>query len=148
MLLYSFYLQQQYVVFLLYCNSHFWMLTRAPNCFVHMRPTLNSPVFFIPRCGFFWDHLGPKEPWGVKNRRPLLEQQGFPSDEQHQLVLLDDAADPLRRPSLQNMRQAIRWLTHNVQTGQRWIQVQKHIKDQSIRLLLHNPRERERDERQ
>ena len=55
----------------------------------------------------------------VKRMMPLLAQQGFPSDEEHQLVLLDDHNWPaLRRPTLANMRKAIRWLTHDVQTGQ------------------------------
>ncbi|CAK9095270.1 Metacaspase-1 [Durusdinium trenchii] len=54
----------------------------------------------------------------VKRIIPLLEQQGFPSNEEHQLVLLDDHHWPtLRRPTLANMRQAIRWLTHDAKTG-------------------------------
>lgn len=54
----------------------------------------------------------------VKRMRPLLEQHGFPSDDQHQMVLLDDPGwDAMRRPTLQNMRKAIRWLTHDAKTG-------------------------------
>lgn len=50
--------------------------------------------------------------------RPLLEQQGFPSDEGHQMVLLDEAGmDSMRRPTLYNMRKAIQWLTSDAQTG-------------------------------
>jgi len=54
----------------------------------------------------------------VKRMRPLLEQQGFPSDEGHQMVLLDEAGmDSMRRPTLYNMRKAIQWLTSDAQTG-------------------------------
>ena len=50
--------------------------------------------------------------------RPLLEQQGFRSDEGHQMVLLDEAGvDSMRRPTLYNMRKAIQWLTSDAQTG-------------------------------
>ena len=54
----------------------------------------------------------------VKRMRPLLEQQGFRSDEGHQMVLLDEAGmDSMRRPTLYNMRKAIQWLTSDAQTG-------------------------------
>ena len=47
-----------------------------------------------------------------------MEQQGFPSDEGHQMVLLDEAGmDSMRRPTLYNMRKAIQWLTSDAQTG-------------------------------
>lgn len=54
----------------------------------------------------------------VKRMRPVLEQHGFPSDKKHQMVLLDDPSwDAMRRPTLQNMRKAIRWLTCDAKTG-------------------------------
>ncbi|CAE7511239.1 MCA1 [Symbiodinium pilosum] len=54
----------------------------------------------------------------VKRMRPFLEQLGFPSDEGCQMVLLDEPGWPrYRRPTLSNMRQAIKWLVHDVQTG-------------------------------
>ena len=54
----------------------------------------------------------------VKRMRPFLEQFGFPSDEGCQMVLLDEPGWPrYRRPTLSNMRQAIKWLVHDVQTG-------------------------------
>ena len=50
--------------------------------------------------------------------QPFLEQLGFPSDQQCQMVLLDAPGWPhYRRPTLANMRQAIRWLVHDVRTG-------------------------------
>ncbi|OLP92838.1 Metacaspase-1 [Symbiodinium microadriaticum] len=54
----------------------------------------------------------------VKRMQPFLEQLGFPSDQQCQMVLLDAPGWPhYRRPTLANMRQAIRWLVHDVRTG-------------------------------
>jgi len=54
----------------------------------------------------------------VKRMQPFLAQFGFPSDQHCQMVLLDAPGWPhYRRPTLANMRQAIRWLVHDVQTG-------------------------------
>ncbi|CAE7705103.1 MCA1 [Symbiodinium sp. CCMP2456] len=54
----------------------------------------------------------------VKRMQPFLEQLGFPCDQQCQMVLLDAPGWPhYRRPTLANMRQAIRWLVHDVRTG-------------------------------
>ncbi|CAE7251856.1 MCA1 [Symbiodinium sp. CCMP2592] len=54
----------------------------------------------------------------VKRMQPFLAQFGFPSDQHCQMVLLDEPGWPhYRRPTLANMRQAIRWLVHDVQTG-------------------------------
>ena len=54
----------------------------------------------------------------VRRMMPFLEGFGFPSSEQCQMVLLDSPGWPRhRRPTLANMRNAIRWLTQDVQTG-------------------------------
>ncbi|CAJ1450726.1 unnamed protein product [Effrenium voratum] len=52
----------------------------------------------------------------VKRMRPLLEQHGFPSSEDCQMVLLDEPGWP-KPPTKANLQRAIRWLTQDVQTG-------------------------------
>ena len=52
----------------------------------------------------------------LDSARQFLELQGFPSDEDSQLVLLDEPGWP-NRPTLHNMRRAIQWLTHEAKTG-------------------------------
>ncbi|CAJ1341403.1 unnamed protein product [Effrenium voratum] len=52
----------------------------------------------------------------VKRMRPLLEQHGFPSSEDCQMVLLDEPGWP-KPPTKANLQRAIQWLTQDVQTG-------------------------------
>eukprot|EP00930_Biecheleria_cincta_P075265 TRINITY_DN6242_c0_g1_i4.p2 TRINITY_DN6242_c0_g1~~TRINITY_DN6242_c0_g1_i4.p2 ORF type:complete len:427 (+),score=88.67 TRINITY_DN6242_c0_g1_i4:91-1371(+) len=54
----------------------------------------------------------------VKRMMPVVEKLGFPSDEGHRRVLLDDEGWPAdRRPTKANIVKAMQWLVEGVKTG-------------------------------
>jgi len=54
----------------------------------------------------------------VKRMMPVVEKLGFPGDEGHRRVLLDDEGWPAdRRPTKANIVKAMQWLVEGVQTG-------------------------------